>query len=59
MNTLWEIGHVNRNGDWDSAYGPYTRKEYAQDMLERLQLTPIPGVTWEIRPMPMSSVWGD
>lgn len=47
---MWEIGHVNSDGDWDSGYGPYASEEFAKDMLEDLLKTPIPGVTWEIRP---------
>lgn len=44
---MFEIGHVNEFGDWDSAYGPYAKKEFAEDMLSRLE--PIPGMVWEIR----------
>lgn len=46
---MYEIGHVNDKGDWDSAYGPYVTRVNAEDMLEHLKRNPIPGVTWEIR----------
>lgn len=44
---MFEIGHVNDQGDWDGAYGPYPKRTTAEEMLAALE--PIPGVTWEIR----------
>jgi hypothetical protein len=51
---MYEIGHINKRGDWDSAYGPYPTMEGAEAIMAMLSVSPIPGVTWEIRPLALT-----
>lgn len=43
----YEIGHVNKQGDWESSFGPFVDRATA----EAFQAPAIEGVKWEIRPV--------
>lgn len=43
----YEIGHVNSQGDWESAFGPFVDEQTAREF----DAPAIEGVKWEIRPV--------
>lgn len=43
----YEIGHVNKQGEWESSFGPFADRVTA----EEFQTPVIEGVKWEIRPV--------